>query len=345
MKGIVHMFDDLKALCALSGVSGDEGEVRDYIISRVGGNADEVMTDVMGNVIVYKKGAKAPSKKLMLCAHMDEVGVIVTSITDDGYLKFAMVGGVDNRVVIGKSVTLGKQRVFGVICCKAMHLSKAKDREKAIETEELYIDIGAKNKEEASIVVSPGDTGAFDAEICEFGDGFIKAKAIDDRFGCALLIALIESELPIDCLFAFTVQEEVGLRGAYTASYRTAPDIALIVEATTAADMPVVPDNKKVCRTGGGAVIPFMDSGTIYDRELFGTLTSLAEKNGILWQTKNVVAGGTDGAVLQRSRAGVKTAGIAAPVRNLHSQSCVAKRSDMEAVYELTRLFIEEMGR
>ena len=338
------LIEELKTLCALSGVSGDEGDVRDYIISRVGGYADEVMIDAMGNVIVHKKGASKPEKKIMLCAHMDEVGVIVTSITDDGYLRFAMAGGVDNRVVAGKKVTFGKQRAPGVIGCRAMHLIKGKDREKAAETEEMYIDVGAKNREEASLLVSPGDTGAFDDEINEFGDGFIKAKAIDDRFGCAVLITLIESGLPVDCMFAFTVQEEVGLRGAHTAAFRSAPDIALVVESTTAADMPSVPANRKVCKVGGGAVIPFMDGGSIYDRELFTVLTGLAEENDIPWQTKNVISGGTDGAVFQRSRAGVKTAVIAAPVRNLHSPACVAKYADMEAACDLARLFLGKMG-
>lgn len=338
------LIDELKALCALSGVSGSEYEARDYIIDRVRAYADDVTTDVMGNVVVFKKGAVTPAKKLMLCAHMDEVGVIVTSVTDDGYLKFAMAGGVDNRVVVGKNTTIGKQRVPGVIGCKAIHFTKGKDREKALETDDMYIDIGARSREEAEKLVSPGDTGAFDAGIREFGDGFIKAKAIDDRFGCAILIELIRSDLPVDCLFAFTVQEEVGTRGAYTAAHRASPDVALIIEATTAADMPSVPVNKKVCRTGGGVVIPFMDGGTIYSRELFGVLTGLADRNDIMWQTKNVVSGGTDAAAIQRSRAGVKTAGIAAPVRNLHSPSCVAKRSDLEAVYRLAALFLEEMG-
>jgi len=338
------MLDTLKSLCALSGVSGNEDEVRDYIISRAGKCAVEVSTDVMGNVIIFKKGARTPEKKLILCAHMDEVGVIVTGITDDGYLKFAMAGSVDSRVIAGKTVTIGRQRVFGIIGCKAIHLVKAKDREKALELEDLYIDVGAKSREEAEKLVSLGDTGAFDEDIREFGDGFIKAKAIDDRFGCCVLIELIKSELPVDCQFIFSVQEEVGLRGAYTAAFRTAPDIALIIEGTTAADIPSVTENKKVCRVGKGAVIPFMDKGTIYDRELYALVTGLADKNLIPWQTKNVVAGATDGAAFQRSRAGVKTVAIAAPVRNLHSQSCVAKITDLEAVGGLVRVFLEEMG-
>ena len=338
------MVDTLKSLCELSGVSGDEREVRDYIISLVSGYADEVMTDVMGNVIVFKKGAKTPAKKVVLCAHMDEVGVIVTSITDDGFLKFAMAGLVDSRVVVGKSVTLGKQHIPGIIGCKAIHLLKDKERDKNLEIDEMYIDIGVNNSEDAEKLVSLGDTGAFDAEIREFGDGFIKAKAIDDRVGCTVMAELIKSDLPIDCRFTFSVQEEVSMRGALTAAYRTAPDIALIIEGTSAADIPSVSENKKVCKVGRGVVIPFMDQGTIYDRELFKLLTGIAEKNGIPWQTKNAIAGLTDASMFQRSRAGVKTAGIAAPVRNLHSPSCVAKISDMEKVYKLARSFLDEIG-
>jgi endoglucanase len=338
------MINTLKELCALPGVSGDEEAVREYILDLIGDFADEVVTDVMGNVIVLKKGAKTPAKKVVLCAHMDEVGVIVTGITDDGYLRFAMAGAIDSRVVVGKTVTVGKQRVIGVIGCKAIHLLKEKDREKNMETDDMYIDIGAKNREAAEKLVSLGDTGAFSAEIRGFGDGFIKAKAIDDRFGCAVLIELIKSDLPVDCQFTFSVQEEVGMRGALTAAYRTAPDFALIIEGTAAADIPSVPENKKVCKVGKGVVIPFMDQGTIYNRELYSMLTGIADKNGIPWQTKNVVAGATDAAAFQRSRAGVKTAGIAAPVRNLHSPACVAKTSDLEEVYKLAGLFLEEIG-
>jgi len=337
------MIDTLKALCVLNGVSGDEVEVRDYIVDSLREHADEVAVDVMGNVLVFKKGAKSPGKKLMLCAHMDEVGIVVTQITDDGYLKFAFAGSVDSRVVVGKAVEIGKQRVFGVIGCKATHLVKAKEREKALETEDLYIDIGEKNREGAQKLVALGDTGAFCCEIREFGDGFLKAKAIDDRFGCAVLLELAKSPLPCDCLFVFTVQEEVGARGALTAAYRAAPDLALIIEGTTASDLPSVTENKKICKAGFGAVIPFMDGGTIYDRELREMLAGIADKHGINWQTKNVVAGSTDGSAVQRSRFGVKTAAVSAPVRNLHSPSNVCKISDMEAVAQLVRLFLEEM--
>jgi len=338
------MIETLKSLCALSGVSGDEGDVRGYIINRIRDHAADIKTDVMGNLLVSKKGAKTPAEKIVFCSHMDEVGVIVTSITDDGYLKFGKAGDVDSRVLVGKTLWIGKQRIFGAIGTKAIHLTKAKDREKALERDDLYIDIGAKNHEDAEKLVKPGDLGAFDDDIREFGNGFIKAKAIDDRFGCAVLLKLIESELPIDCFFAFTVQEEVGMRGAYTAAFRTAPDIAVIIEGTSVADLPSVPDHKKVCKAGDGPVIPFMDGASIYDRELRGRITEIADKNEIKWQTKNVVAGATDGAAFQRSRAGVKTVAISAPIRNLHSPSCVGKVSDMEAVFKLAMLFLEDFA-
>jgi len=336
--------DTLKNLCMLNGVSGNEDEAREYILSRVRKHSDDVTVDAMGNVIVNAKGKKAPKQKLALCAHIDEVGIIVTSITDDGYLRFAAAGSLDGRVILGKAVSIGRNKVPGVIGCKAIHLTKEKDREKPMEFDEMYVDIGVKSRKEAEKLVSLGDTGAFVEECREFGDGFFKAKAIDDRFGCAVLIELIESELPVDCTFVFSVQEEVGLRGAFTAAYETNPDIALIVEGTTAADLPSVAENKKVCKLGNGPVLPFMDSGTIYNKEVRGLLEKIADENGIPWQTKTFIAGATDGAAFQRTCSGIKAAGIAAPIRNLHSPANVGKISDMENVYKLIWLFLERMG-
>lgn len=338
------MLDTIKALCVLSGVSGSEDSVRDYIKTRVAPFASDIKTDVMGNLIVFKKGKKTPTKTLMLAAHMDEVGIIVTGYTAGGYLKFDCVGGIDRRVVLGKTVYIGEKRVFGIIGNKAVHLVKRDERDKIPPVDEMFIDIGAGNKDEAAGLVPLGETGAFEPSVIEFGNGFIKAKALDDRFGCTVLIKLLESALPVDCTFVFTVMEEVGTRGAFGAAFSVAPDIALIVEATTSADLPSVPTSKKVCAAGKGAVIPFMDKATIYNKELYAMLTALADKNSIPWQTKTYISGGTDAGTVQRSRAGVMTAGIAAPVRNLHSPSCVACLSDFEAVYRLTELFLEEIG-
>lgn len=337
------MLELLKTLCTKNGVSSTEDEVREYIEECVRPYADEIKTDALGNLLVFKKGAKAPTKKLMLAAHMDEVGVMVTSITSEGYLKFGCVGGIDTRVILGKPVYIGANRVFGVIGCKAIHLIPASERKKVPDIKSLYIDIGARSKEEAEKLVSLGDTGAFDPRFFEFG-GNIKAKAIDDRIGCAVLIELIKSDLPIDCWFAFTVQEEVGTRGATVAAYNLAPDVALVVEGTTAGDLPSAVGAARVCSPGEGVVIPFMDKGTIYDPALYKMMGKLADDNGIKWQTKTMIAGGTDASAIQRSRAGVKTVGIAAAVRNIHSPSCVCAKADIDGLFKLAQLFIAKIG-
>ena len=335
------MLDTLKTLCYLSGASGNEDEVRDYILERVMPYSNEIFTDNMGNLIITKKGKKQCGRKILICAHMDEVGIIITGIDDDGYLRFDFLGGIDRRVIIGKRVYIGKDRVPGVIGIKAYHLVSKEEEKTVPKREEMYIDLGLKSKDEVKELVSLGDAGVFDDSVLEFGDGFLKAKAIDDRVGCAAMIKLIESELPCDCTFAFTVQEEVGTRGAKIASARVKPDIAIVLEGTTAADLPEVPEGKRICSLGGGIVIPFMDKGTIYSRELYKTLTELADQNGIKWQTKTMIAGGTDASVVQRSGVGVDTIAISAPIRNIHSPASIAKISDFEVMPRLAMLLLD----
>ena len=339
------MLDTLETLCALRGVSGREDEVRSYILERVMPHADEIRTDAMGNLMVFKRGAKAPEKRVMLTAHMDEVGLIITSITEDGYLKFGACGGIDRRVLPGKSVFVGENRVLGVIGLKPVHLTDADERKKLPKLTELYIDIGAKDKKTAEALVELGDVCAFEDNIVRFGDGFIKAKALDDRCGCACMVELLESELPCDCWFAFTVQEEAGARGASVAAYELKPDAALILETTTAADLAGVEGADRVCCLGKGVVIPFMDRTTIYDKALFKTLTRLADENGIPWQTKSRVAGGTDASAFQRTGCGAAVAAISVPVRNIHSPGSIAKQSECADQLRLARAFLEETAR
>lgn len=338
------MLDTVKTLCMLSGVSGAENEVRDYLLERVLPLADEIQTDAMGNLMVFKRGACRPKQKLMLCAHMDEVGIIITGIEDNGYLRFDFVGGVDRRVVLGKRVFIGKERIPGVIGVKAIHLVDKEEQKSVPKTESLYVDIGAVSAADAKKQVELGDRGVFEDSVIEFGDGFLKAKAIDDRFGCALMLKLLEEDLPCDTWFTFTVQEEVGCRGVHGAAFHLAPEVALVLEGTTAADLPMVEDNKKICCLGKGPVLTFMDKGTIYDPELRATLVRLAEENNIPWQTKQMIAGGTDASVVQRSREGVRTVIIAAAVRNIHSPASVASTEDMANALKLARLFLQEMA-
>ena len=339
------MLDPMETLCCLSGVTGGEDEVRDYILERAMPHADEIRTDPMGNLMVFKKGAKTPAQRVMLCAHMDEVGLIVTNITEGGYLRFDQAGGIDRRVFPGKQVFIGPERVPGVIGAKPIHLTTAEQRKGVPAMRDMYIDIGAADKQAAARSVRIGDLAAFSDTVVRFGDGFVKAKAIDDRTGCATMLELIEGELPCDCWFAFTVQEEVGTRGATVAARSIEPELALVLETTTAADIPAASGADQVCRLGGGVVVPFMDRGTIYDRELYTLLGRLAEENGIPWQTKTRIAGGTDGSAVQRSGAGVRVAALSVPVRNIHSPASIAKVSECEDQYRLASLFLQEIAK
>lgn len=339
------MRETLKALCALSGVSSHEDEVRDYIRWRVEPFADTLRTDSMGNFIVTKRGTKQTGNRLMICAHMDEVGLIVSGITEDGYLKFGCVGGIDRRVLIGKRVFVGDEKHPGIIGMKAVHLSTAEERKKLPKLTDFYIDIGADSKEKAQSMTALGDIITFGSDISEIGDGFLKAKAIDDRVGCAAMIKLLEEDLPMDCTFAFTVQEEVGTRGAFGAAFSVIPEIALVLEGTTAADSPAMKGAKKVCIPGKGPVISLMDGSTVYDRGLFELLRDLATEHQIPWQVKHYLAGGTDAKAIQRSREGVRVAGISAAVRYLHAPSSVVSLSDAEQLLALSRLLIASLAK
>jgi endoglucanase len=334
------MVNTLKTLCLLPGVSSFEDEVRNYIKERVAPHADSIRVDAMGNLIVFKKGTKSTGNKLMLCAHMDEVGLIIRAITEDGYLKFACVGGIDRRVLLGKRVAVGDNKVTGIIGLKAIHLTSPEERKRVPKLEEYYIDIGAKDKESAEKLVNIGDYGVFVSDVVEFGNGMLKAKAIDDRVGCAILIKLLEEELPMDCTFVFTVQEEVGTRGAFGSAFSVTPEIAMVLEGTTAADNPALDEHCQVCWPGKGPVISWMDGSAVYNRDLFELLRDLADQNNVPWQMKHYLAGGTDAGAIQRTKEGVRVTGISAAVRYLHAPSSVASISDMEHMLTLARLFI-----
>ena len=329
------MLNLLKTLSSLPGVSGDEGAVRDYILAQIKPHAT-ALVDPMGNIIVEKKGRRNSGKTILLAAHMDEVGFIVTDITKEGYLKFAPVGGIDRRVVMGKGVKVGPAGIPGII-------GPAGKSDQVPEFSDLYMDIGAADSEAAKARVTLGDTACFDTEPFFMGDTLV-AKAIDDRVGCAILLTLLKEDLPVDTHFAFTVQEEVGLRGAMTVGFRLAPDLALIIEGTTAADIPGVTPGREVCRLGGGVVIPFMDRTAIYDRRLYREISALAKESNIPWQTKQVIAGGTDGGAIQRARGGARVLGLAAPVRNLHTGVNAASVRDLEHLLNLSRMALHHLG-
>ena len=338
------LMDTIKELCVLNGAPGDEDEVRSYIKEKVAPYATEMRIDALGNLIVFKKGKKSTGGTLLLAAHMDEVGLIIRSITEEGYLKFSCVGGIDRRVLLSKAVVVGKNQVPGIIGMKPIHLTTSEERKSIPKGKDLTIDIGAQSREEAEKLVSVGDYAVFTSDIVEFGNGFIKAKAIDDRAGCAVMMELLKEELPMDCTFAFTVQEEIGCKGAMGAAFSVKPKITLIVETTTAADLAGVKGGKKVCCLGDGPVIPFMDNGSIADRELYELVRALAEKHHIPWQTKHMIAGGNDARAFQHSREGVRTIVMSAAVRYLHAPSTVAYKQDFDTILKLARLFINAVA-
>ena len=326
----------LKELAALPGISGRESAVRDRILREIQGYVDSYSIDNMGNLLVFKKGRERPKTNLMLSAHMDEVGFIVTHITKEGFLKFAAVGGIDRRVVCGRQVQIGEKAVPGVIGIKPIHLTKGDEREKSVPMEELCIDIGADTKEQAEEVVSLGDEVVFSSPNDLQNDSLL-AKAIDDRAGCAVLVSMIQSDLPYDMNFAFVVQEEIGLRGSRCAAYSVNPDACIVVEATTAADIPDVKDEKQVCRLQKGAVLSFMDKSTIYDKCYFELFKRLAQKKKIPYQIKEAVAGGNDAGAIHVARGGVRTIAVSVPCRYLHSPMGHICLSDLEAVEDLVR--------
>ncbi len=326
----------LKTLCLLNGTSGDEKTVRDYIINEIKDYCDYSI-DALGSIIAYKKGKKAPAKKVSFNAHMDEVGFIITGITDEGYLRFSTVGGIDSRVCHDRVVTVGKNAVKGVIGDKAYHLLESDEKDKCPPIDKLLIDIGAESRKEAETLVSLGDFAYFSSDYTEFGDGYLKAKALDDRIGCTLLIELIKSELEYDTYFCFNVQEEVGLRGSTCTSFAVQSDISVILEATTAADLDGVSGEKRVCVLGEGPVISFMDRRTVYDRELYSLAMETAKNNGIPAQTKTAVAGGNDAGAIQTSGKGSRVLAISVPARYIHSASSVVKLEDVKNTRKLIR--------
>ena len=333
----------LKELCLLSGVSGAEDAVRAYIVEKIKGHCD-YSVDPLGSIIAFKKGAERPKKKLLISAHMDEVGFIITSVNDAGLLLFDSVGGIDARVVLGRSVLVGEEGLSGVIGTKAVHLLSSDEKETAMPIEKLYIDIGAKSKEEALSKVSLGDRASFMPLYAPFGSGLIRGKALDDRIGCAMMIEMIQSSLKYDTTFTFVVQEEVGLRGARAASYTVDPELAIVLEATTAGDLPDVAEDKKVCKLGGGPAVTFMDRSTVYDKTLYNFAFSIADEEKLPCQTKTMVAGGNDAGAIHVSRGGVRTIAVSAPCRYIHSPVCVVSQGDLFAMQTLVCLLAERLA-
>ena len=341
--------DLIEKLCLAFGPTGCEEPVADIVRAELAGTRAEISTDRMGNVVAHLPGP-AGAPKVMLSAHMDEVGFMITDIEDKGFLRFACLGGIDPRVLAGRLVTIGdgQKTVPGIIAALGIHFQKREDRKKVPEIKDLFIDIGADGREAAEALVEIGDFGTFDTPFARFGqnDGWLKGKALDDRVGCAILIevlrALEKSTPYLDLYFCFTVREEIGLSGASVTAHRLAPDFSVVLETTAIADLPGVPDARRVADVGSGGVLSLMDNGTVYDRAFVNFALETGRKNGIPVQVKRYVSGGNDAKHIQRSGAGVRCLALSAPTRYLHAPVSVAALADIVAMRDLLLAMLTE---
>jgi endoglucanase len=324
----------LEKLCNTCGVSGDEGAVRRIVIEQLQPCADDLRVDVMGNVLATRLGKGAGRLKVMVAAHMDEVGFMITGDESDGLFRFDTVGGIDPRHLPGKPLWVGAEKVPAVIGAKPIHLTTSGERQKAIPLDMLRIDVGPDNKTKIKV----GDRATFATNYQRIGPS-IRAKALDNRLGVATLIELVKT-VPenIDLLAAFTVQEEVGLRGASVAAYALAPDLAFALDSTPAYDLPAPDQDENVqynTRLGAGPAIYVADRGTLSDPRLIKHLVAAAEANQIPYQFRQPGGGGTDAAAIHRQRSGIPSISVSVPGRYAHTAAGIARVADWKNTLSL----------
>ncbi len=325
----------LQKLSEAFGVSGHEEAVRQIIFEAIRDDVDEYQVDSIGNLITLRRGTGETPFKVMVTAHMDEIGLMITHIEDNGQLRFAKVGGIDDRILLAKAVYVGDNKVPGIIGVKPIHLQEDKEQEQVIKYDKLTIDIGATSKAEAEQLVKIGDYVAFATSFADLGT-VVKGKAFDDRAGCAVLIEIIKGgPYPFDLYGVFTVQEEVGLRGAQVAAYALEPDAAFSLEGTICDDMPKKKDVSPTTELGKGPAITVMDRSFIADRRLVQHLVDTATELGIPYQFKQPLKGGTDAGAIHKTKTGVPSVVVSVPSRYIHSPVCLLSKSDFENVVRL----------
>ena len=350
MKINQERLDLLERLTNACAVSGDEGEVRQIVLGEVEAvNHAVVKVDALGNVLVTCRGvsdsAGEDNLRVMVAAHMDEVGFMLSSDEKDGLYRFYTVGGLDPRQLVGKSVWVGAKHIPGVIGAKPIHLTKAEERKNAISLDSLRIDVGPENGSKVKV----GDRATFATKFTRLGDS-IRAKALDDRFGVATLIELVKNAPKnIDLLAAFTVQEEVGLRGAHVAAYALDPDIAFALDSTPARDfLPWDEEDENATyntRLGDGPAIYTADSRTLSDPRLIKHLISTAEELDIPYQLRQPGGGGTDAGAIHRQRMGIPSVTVSVPARYLHTAASISRIADWEASLALMYEALSRISR
>ena len=332
----------LRALSNAAAVSGDEGAVRKLVLEAIAPYADQVKVDALGNVLAVQHAAKGRSApRLLLAAHMDEVGLMIVDHDSDGSLRFDVVGGVNENTLLGKAVIIGPRRLPGIIGAAPVHLLSSERRETPVRPGQMRIDIGASSQEAARRQVPLGERATFATEFAVL-EGAVRGKALDDRLGCASLIGLLRGgPYPVELHAAFTVQEEVGLRGARVAGYTVEPQAAIALDCTPSNDLPDSRGRENTqynARLGHGPVIYLADAHTISDRRLVDYLRRTAEDAHLPYQSRQPGGGGTDAAAIQKTRAGVPVASVSVPARYLHSPAALARTADWENTFQLLSL-------
>ena len=331
----------LEKLCSAIGISGDEGEVRKIVIEEIKPHVDDVRVDAMGNVLAVKRGRSSNRLKVMLDAHMDEVGLMIVADDGEGIYRFEIVGGIDTRHLLGKQVYVGKDRLPGVIGGKPVHLIDADERRRKVGVESLRIDLGPSGKTKI------GDRAGFAAKFRRVGPS-IMAKSIDDRIGVATIIELIKHAPPnIDLCAAFTVQEEIGLRGAKVAAQYFNPDLAIAIDSTPARDLPMHDDSENLSyntKLGLGPAIYIADGSTLHDPRLIRFFQSVGDHAKILYQLRQPGGGGTDSGAIQRALAGIPTVSISVPHRYTNSPICVSRVDDWKNTLALLHAGLKKIS-
>ncbi len=336
----------LKELSEAVGVSGDEGNVRAILLDAIREHVDEIKVDTMGNVLVFKRGSGRRRLRVMLDAHIDEVGLMVVGHNGDGFLQVRTVGGIDLRLLPGTLLQVSSERIPGVVGIKPIHLIEGREGDRVGKIKDLVVDVGAKSKDEAKSLAPVGTYISFATVYRELGPT-VRGKAFDDRAGCAVMVELLRGErFRFDLHAAFTVQEEVGLRGAITAAYTIDPDCAFALECTVADDIPK--DKKDVSPTtelGKGPAITVMDRSFIADRRLVRLLTGTAKELDIPYQIKQPGIGGTDAGAIHRTREGVPSVTVAIPCRYIHSPVGLLSLDDFNNTVQLMRESLSRLTR
>ncbi len=334
---------ELKRLTEAFGPSGCENEVRNLLREEALKLCADVSVDRAGNLVCFRRGTDPTKPGVLVAAHMDEIGFIVSGCTEDGLLRFQPVGGVDPRVAVSKWVVLGRDRLPGVIGAMAIHLQSPADREKVLDFDQLFIDIGAADAKEAEKLCPKGTYAVFDTPYAEFGDGFVSARALDDRVGCWSLLKVLQSGYAGDLYCVFVTQEEVGLRGSMAAAFNAQPDIAIVLEGTAANDLGDTQPREQVCVPGRGVAVSFMDLASIADRGLYQRVLGVAREEGIPHQVKLGITGGNDAGSFQRAGRGARTCVLSVPCRYIHSGVSVASLKDISAQADLACAFLKSL--